>query len=77
MYLFSSTADKAPPGFPTILPPSTTLVVEVGHIATLPCQASGNPSPKVRWLFNSLPLDVASNPRYALLNDKMHGKTVF
>ncbi|XP_045495548.1 tyrosine-protein phosphatase Lar isoform X3 [Colias croceus] len=66
-------ADKTPPGFPAIAPPSTTLVVEVGHIATLPCQASGSPPPKVRWLFNSLPLDVASNPRYALLNDKMHG----
>ncbi|KPJ12355.1 Tyrosine-protein phosphatase Lar [Papilio machaon] len=49
------------------------MVVEVGHTATLPCQASGTPPPKVRWLWNSLPLDVASNPRYALLNDKMHG----
>ncbi|XP_050563933.1 tyrosine-protein phosphatase Lar isoform X4 [Spodoptera frugiperda] len=66
-------ADKAPPGFPSIAPPPTTMVVEVGHTATLPCQATGNPSPKVRWLWNSLPLDVASNPRYALLNDKMHG----
>ncbi|XP_047026762.1 tyrosine-protein phosphatase Lar isoform X5 [Helicoverpa zea] len=66
-------ADKAPPGFPNIAPPPTTMVVEVGHTATLPCQATGNPSPKVRWLWNSLPLDVASNPRYALLNDKMHG----
>ncbi|XP_069359160.1 tyrosine-protein phosphatase Lar isoform X6 [Maniola hyperantus] len=66
-------ADKVPPGFPSIAPPPTTMVVEVGHTATLPCQASGNPSPRVRWLWNSLPLDVASNPRYALLNDKMHG----
>ncbi|VVC96329.1 unnamed protein product [Leptidea sinapis] len=66
-------ADKAPPGFPTISPPPTTMVVEVGHTATLPCQASGNPTPKVRWLWNSLPLDVAMNPRYALLNDKMLG----
>lgn len=65
--------DKAPPGFPNISPPPTTMVVEVGHTATLPCQATGNPSPKVKWLWNSLPLDVASNPRYALLNDKMHG----
>ncbi|CAH0729535.1 unnamed protein product, partial [Brenthis ino] len=70
---FSLKADKVPPGFPTISPPSSTMVVEVGHTATLPCQASGNPSPRVRWLWNSLPLDVASNPRYALLNDKMHG----
>lgn len=66
-------AEKVPPGFPNIAPPPTTMVVEVGHTATLPCQATGNPSPKVRWLWNSLPLDVASNPRYALLNDKMHG----
>ncbi|XP_046968895.1 tyrosine-protein phosphatase Lar isoform X1 [Vanessa cardui] len=66
-------ADKVPPGFPSIVPPSSTMVVEVGHTATLPCQASGSPSPRVRWLWNSLPLDVASNPRYALLNDKMHG----
>ncbi|XP_060802396.1 tyrosine-protein phosphatase Lar isoform X2 [Amyelois transitella] len=65
--------DKVPPGFPSIAPPPTTMVVEVGHTATLPCQATGNPTPKVKWLFNSLPLDVASNPRYALLNDKMHG----
>ncbi|XP_053606759.1 tyrosine-protein phosphatase Lar isoform X4 [Plodia interpunctella] len=65
--------DKVPPGFPNIAPPPTTMVVEVGHTATLPCQATGNPTPKVKWLFNSLPLDVASNPRYALLNDKMHG----
>ncbi|XP_072947207.1 tyrosine-protein phosphatase Lar isoform X2 [Epargyreus clarus] len=66
-------ADKVPPGFPTIAPPPTTMVVEVGHTATLPCQANGIPMPKIRWLWNSLPLDVASNPRYALLNDKMHG----
>ncbi|XP_061378118.1 tyrosine-protein phosphatase Lar isoform X3 [Danaus plexippus] len=66
-------ADKVPPGFPSITPPPTTMVVEVGHTATLPCQANGSPSPRVRWLWNSLPLDVASNPRYALLNDKMHG----
>ncbi|XP_045536160.1 tyrosine-protein phosphatase Lar isoform X2 [Papilio machaon] len=66
-------ADKVPPGFPTIAQPPSTMVVEVGHTATLPCQASGTPPPKVRWLWNSLPLDVASNPRYALLNDKMHG----
>ncbi|XP_037294803.1 tyrosine-protein phosphatase Lar isoform X4 [Manduca sexta] len=66
-------ADKVPPGFPNIAPPPTMMVVEVGHTATLPCQASGTPSPKIRWLWNSLPLDVASNPRYALLNDKMHG----
>ncbi|XP_039755971.1 tyrosine-protein phosphatase Lar isoform X2 [Pararge aegeria] len=66
-------ADKAPPGFPSIAAPPTTMVVEVGHTATLPCQASGSPSPRIRWLWNSLPLDVASNPRYALLNDKMHG----
>ncbi|XP_045484007.1 tyrosine-protein phosphatase Lar isoform X2 [Pieris rapae] len=65
--------EKTPPGFPSIAPPSTTLVVEVGHIATLPCQATGTPPPKVRWLFNSLPLDVASNPRYGILNDNMHG----
>ncbi|XP_047503815.1 tyrosine-protein phosphatase Lar isoform X3 [Pieris napi] len=65
--------EKTPPGFPSISPPSTTLVVEVGHIATLPCQATGTPPPKVRWLFNSLPLDVASNPRYGILNDNMHG----
>ncbi|XP_026486950.1 tyrosine-protein phosphatase Lar isoform X4 [Vanessa tameamea] len=66
-------ADKVPPGFPSIVPPSSIMAVEVGHTATLPCQASGSPSPRVRWLWNSLPLDVASNPRYALLNDKMHG----
>ncbi|XP_063535444.1 tyrosine-protein phosphatase Lar isoform X2 [Cydia strobilella] len=66
-------ADKIPPGFPSIAPPSSTMVVEVGHTATLPCQATGTPTPKVRWLWNSLPLDIASNPRYALLNDKMLG----
>ncbi|KAM3960723.1 tyrosine-protein phosphatase Lar-like [Aphomia sociella] len=66
-------ADKVPPGFPSIASPPTTMVVEVGHTATLPCQATGSPTPKVKWLWNSLPLDVGSNPRYALLNDKMHG----
>ncbi|CAH2217953.1 jg19121, partial [Pararge aegeria aegeria] len=70
--LWVNEADKAPPGFPSIAAPPTTMVVEVGHTATLPCQASGSPSPRIRWLWNSLPLDVASNPRYALLNDKMH-----
>lgn len=68
------TDDKIPPGFPSITPPPSIMVVEVGHTATLPCQATGNPTPKIRWLWNSLPLDVASNPRYALLNDKMHGE---
>ncbi|XP_049874528.1 tyrosine-protein phosphatase Lar isoform X3 [Pectinophora gossypiella] len=66
-------ADKVPPGFPNIALPPTTMVVEVGHTATLPCQATGNPTPRIKWLWNSLPLDVAANPRYALLNDKMHG----
>ncbi|XP_059050770.1 tyrosine-protein phosphatase Lar isoform X1 [Achroia grisella] len=66
-------ADKVPPGFPSITPPPTTMVVEVGHTATLPCQATGNPTPKVKWLMNSLPLDINTNPRYTLLNDKMHG----
>ncbi|XP_041986315.1 tyrosine-protein phosphatase Lar isoform X2 [Aricia agestis] len=66
-------ADNVPPGFPSIATPPSTMVVEVGHTATIPCQATGNPPPRIRWLWNSLPLDVASNPRYALLNDKMHG----
>ncbi|XP_047993091.1 tyrosine-protein phosphatase Lar isoform X5 [Leguminivora glycinivorella] len=66
-------ADKVPPGFPSIAPPSSTMVVEVGHTATLPCQATGTPTPKVRWLWNSLPLDISANPRYAILNDKMLG----
>ena len=63
-----------PPGFPTITNPQNQKAVEVGHNAVLPCTVTGDPTPKVTWLRESLPLDIQGNERYSILESGFPGK---
>uniref|UniRef100_A0A6G1SL08 protein-tyrosine-phosphatase n=1 Tax=Aceria tosichella TaxID=561515 RepID=A0A6G1SL08_9ACAR len=50
----------APNGFPRIITqPVATQTVEAGGVATISCQASGEPAPEYAWLHESIPLDIA------------------
>ncbi|XP_049819624.1 tyrosine-protein phosphatase Lar isoform X2 [Aethina tumida] len=63
-------ADKLPPGFPQIVQsPVTNKVVEIGHNTVLQCKATGNPTPKITWLKNMLPVNTTNNPRYMIRDD--------
>lgn len=73
MFIFFA-AEKVPNGFPSITVPTSTQVVEIGHAVVLLCGASGNPTPRIRWLRDAMPLDIRSNPRYTLLEGNMPGK---
>ncbi|XP_066254214.1 tyrosine-protein phosphatase Lar isoform X6 [Euwallacea similis] len=65
-------ADKVPPGFPQIVEsPQNNKVVEIGHNTMLNCVATGNPTPKVTWLKNLLPINMTNNPRYSMREDKL------
>ncbi|XP_066151280.1 tyrosine-protein phosphatase Lar isoform X3 [Euwallacea fornicatus] len=65
-------ADKVPPGFPQIVEsPQNNKVVEIGHNTMLNCVATGNPTPKVTWLKNMLPINMTNNPRYSMREDKL------
>ncbi|XP_077297678.1 tyrosine-protein phosphatase Lar isoform X3 [Arctopsyche grandis] len=66
-------SEKVPNGFPSITVPTSTQVVEIGHAVVLLCGASGNPTPRIRWLRDAMPLDIRSNPRYTLLEGNMPG----
>lgn len=68
------TGDKVPPGFPTIAPSQNTKVVEIGHNAVLHCTVTGNPPPKITWIRDALPIDMAANPRYTVLESRLPGK---
>lgn len=49
----------APPGFPRIISQSaTTQTVEAGGLATIVCQAQGDPQPEYSWLHESVPIDL-------------------
>jgi len=59
----------APIGFPKIIThPSSTQAVEVGGIAVITCQASGDPTPEYSWLHESVPLDITdqNDHKYSL-----------
>lgn len=70
-------AEKLPDGFPQITQSPSTKVVEIGHTAVLYCAAAGNPSPKISWVRDSLPVDTAGNPRYSILDKPKPGKDFF
>lgn len=36
-------------------------------VALLPCEATGNPLPKIRWFVNSTPVNIR-NPRFLILD---------
>lgn len=66
--------ENLPPGFPQITKsPTTSKVVEIGHNSVLSCEATGNPTPKITWLKNMLPINISHNPRYSIRDD-MPGK---
>lgn len=69
-YFFFS-ADKTPAGFPIITQSPQTRVVEIGHTAVMQCRSTGNPTPKIFWLKDSVRLDM-SNSRYSLIDGKFY-----
>ncbi|CAD5209062.1 unnamed protein product [Bursaphelenchus okinawaensis] len=58
--------DQVPPGFPVIEAHPVMKSVESGRTAHLSCRVSGEPTPKVLWLKNSIPVNVKNNPRYSV-----------
>lgn len=63
----------APPGFPRIITqPVTTQTVEIGGLATITCQAQGDPQPEYSWLHESVPVDLLdSNNRLIVDNGNL------
>lgn len=70
------TADKTPTGFPIITQSPQTRVVEIGHTAVMQCRSTGNPTPKIFWLKDSVRLDM-SNSRYSLIDGKFCSLNTF
>lgn len=68
-------ADKTPAGFPIITQSPQTRVVEIGHTAVMQCRSTGNPTPKIFWLKDSVGLDM-TNIRYSLLDGKSFSGTL-
>lgn len=65
----TSVADVPPP-IVQMGPANQTLPLQ--SVATLPCQATGNPPPKVRWYKNGSPL-MSQGPRVSVLeNGTLH-----
>ncbi|XKL63769.1 hypothetical protein PGB90_006133 [Kerria lacca] len=64
---------RLPPGFPNITNPPSSKAVEVGHNAVLHCTVTGDPTPKVWWIRELLPLDIANNDRYSILESGSPG----
>ncbi|XP_060653021.1 LOW QUALITY PROTEIN: protein sax-3 [Drosophila nasuta] len=60
IYLQVSTVDERPPPIIQIGPTNQTL--SKGSVATMPCRATGNPSPRVKWFHDG----------YAVQNDNRH-----
>ncbi|XP_065348128.1 tyrosine-protein phosphatase Lar-like isoform X4 [Cloeon dipterum] len=58
--------EKAPDGFPRIVQAPTTKVVEVGHTAVLQCEVGGDPEPRVYWIKDFVPIDMADQ-RFTIL----------
>lgn len=64
-YLEVTTVADQPPPIIRLGPANQTLPMK--SVAMLPCQASGTPSPAVRWSINGQPLQT-NNPRLTLLD---------
>jgi len=72
------TAEKQniPHGFPSISQNQQTKVVELGHTAVLPCEATGDPKPNITWLRDLVPIDLANQPRFTVLDTNMPGNVL-
>uniref|UniRef100_A0A131YFQ3 protein-tyrosine-phosphatase n=1 Tax=Rhipicephalus appendiculatus TaxID=34631 RepID=A0A131YFQ3_RHIAP len=57
--------NQVPPGFPQFKLLPNLQGVERNRSALLPCEADGDPKPKLSWLRDNIPVDM-SNPRYSL-----------
>lgn len=72
----TANADLPPPVI-RLGPANQTLPINTAAI--MPCEASGKPTPTVRWQYNGVPLQIATKPRYVILqsgtlriNGKLH-----
>ncbi|XP_078673772.1 roundabout homolog 1-like isoform X18 [Branchiostoma floridae x Branchiostoma belcheri] len=64
-YLKVAVLSDRPP--PIIRQGPTNMTLNIGELAMLPCQASGNPAPSIRWLKDSNPI-LATDHRIMLLD---------
>ncbi|CAN8014114.1 unnamed protein product, partial [Ixodes persulcatus] len=60
----TANADLPPPVI-RLGPANQTLPINTAAI--MPCEASGKPTPSVRWQYNGVPLQMDSRPRYVIL----------
>ncbi|XP_053675538.1 protein sax-3-like [Anopheles nili] len=59
--------DSSPPPILQSVPANQTL--PRGNVATLPCHASGNPTPKIRWLKNATDINLSGgNGRFSIIH---------
>ncbi|KAG1702048.1 Tyrosine-protein phosphatase Lar [Nymphon striatum] len=56
-----------PDNFPVIIKHPDLKGEEKGRVVVLPCEAAGNPTPKISWFKDFIPVDM-SNPRMTLLD---------
>lgn len=60
----------APAGFPRFISqPVATQTVEAGGVATINCQASGDPQPEYSWFHESIPIDLPDPDRRIIVED--------
>jgi hypothetical protein len=59
---------EVPEGFPMILDPPLTKVVEKGRTATLICNASGQPPLTIIWLKDLLPIQPSDRFEFIGIN---------
>ncbi|XP_054715413.1 roundabout homolog 2-like [Uloborus diversus] len=64
-YLEVTAVGDLPPPIILLGPANQTLPLHTGVV--LPCEASGSPTPSIRWLFNSGPLP-SSGPRFKVMD---------
>ncbi|XP_042145799.1 roundabout homolog 1 isoform X2 [Ixodes scapularis] len=60
----TANADLPPPVI-RLGPANQTLPINTAAI--MPCEASGKPTPTVRWQYNGVPLQIDTRPRYVIL----------
>lgn len=57
--------EDVPPPIVEIGPANQTLPLQ--SVATLPCQARGEPPPRIRWYKNGSPLDAKTSSRITIM----------
>jgi len=63
VFLQVSSVDERPPPIIQIGPANQTL--PKGSVATLPCRATGNPTPRIKWFHNGHPVQTGN--RYSVI----------